>query len=307
MLQPDGVMDFSLARIISRARKLGRPLKRAYRRVRPRTAVGIGEKVYALPIGPSDFLRFDDDFERWLDWVYAAALEIKEGAFVDVGVNRGQTLAKMLRIAPHNRYIGFEPQPACAFHVDEFLRINRLDNCSIIPIALSDRASLSELALNRFEPGDGAASIAKGYRPDSFYVRSMTVPAFPGDDIFSSLSTPISLVKIDVEGAELEVLRGLSNTLRERRPFVLFEVLNNYLVVTGEYLSDELTAHRNERARQISSYFADAGYALFNIRGESLIRLEMIRPEVSDDLSITNYLAAPNELASELAAIADVR
>ena len=96
------------------------------------------------------------------------------------------------------------------------------------------------------------------------------------------------------------MLRGLSSTLGERRPFVLFEVLNNYLVVTGEYLSDELAAHRNEQARQISSFFADAGYAVFNIREKALIRSDVIRPEVSGDLSITNYLAVPNELVPGL-------
>jgi FkbM family methyltransferase len=293
-------MDFNLARIVSRARKLGRPLKKAYRQVRPRTAVSIGERKYALPIAPADFLRLDVDHEPWLNWVYAAALEMKHGALVDVGVNRGQTLAKMLRIAPNNRYIGFEPQPACAFYVGEFLRINRLDNCTIVPIALSDHAGLSVLALNTFDPGDGAASIAKGYRPDSFYVQSMTIPIFRGDDIFSTFSESISLLKIDVEGAELEVLRGLTSTHGERRPFVLFEVLNNYLVVTGEYLSDELAAHRNEQARQISSFFADAGYAVFNIREKALIRSDVIRPEVSGDLSITNYLAVPNELVPGL-------
>lgn len=293
-------MDFSLAKIKSRARRLGRPLKKAYRQVRPRTAVSIGENVYTLPTPPTDFLRLSENFEPWLNWVYATALEKKSGAFVDVGVNRGQSLAKMLRIAPGNSYIGFEPQAACVFYVEEFLRINHLDNCVIIPIGLSDHAGLSELRLNTFDPGDGAASIVKDYRPDTFYVRSMTVPVFRGDDIFLTSSTPISLLKIDVEGAELEVLTGLSNTIRERRPFVLFEVLNNYLVVTAEFLSDELTAHRNDRARHISSYFADAGYAVFNIRGKSLIRTEVIRPEVSADLSITNYLAVPDEFVSQL-------
>ena len=184
-------MDFNLARIVSRARKLGRPLKKAYRQVRPRTAVSIGERKYALPIAPADFLRLDVDHEPWLNWVYAAALEMKHGALVDVGVNRGQTLAKMLRIAPNNRYIGFEPQPACAFYVGEFLRINRLDNCTIVPIALSDHAGLSVLALNTFDPGDGAASIAKGYRPDSFNVQSMTNQIFRVDDIITTFSESI--------------------------------------------------------------------------------------------------------------------
>lgn len=294
------LMHSMLNEITLRARKFARPLKRTYRRVRPTATVNIGARAFALPIAPNDFLKLDDAHEPWLDWIYAAALEQKQGALVDVGVNRGQTLAKMLRIAPDNRYIGFEPQPACVFYVDEFVRINRLDNCTIIPIALSDRAALLELSLNTAEPGDGAASIASGHRPDSFYVQSKIVAAFRGDDALATIPAPISLIKIDVEGAELEVLKGLQDTLREHRPFVLFEVLNNYLVVTDEPLSAELSEFRNALARQISVYFAEKGYVVFNIRDRSLIRSDIIRPEVSADLSITNYIAVPNELASVL-------
>ena len=164
---------------------------------------------------------------------------------------------------------------------------------------MSDHSGFAQLKLNSPAAGDSTASIAEAHRPDSFYVRSSAVPVFPGDALLSALpEQAIALIKIDVEGAELEVLRGLSATLRTKRPFVVFEVLNNYLVVTRQELSVELTAYRDERARRISAFFDGLGYAVFNIRGESLIGTETIKPEVSADLSITDYLAVPNELLS---------
>jgi FkbM family methyltransferase len=293
---------------MSFARRVAGRLKSIYRAVRPKRSVAIGGRSYALPTSRGSSLNFSAEHEPWLDWVYEAALQTKEGTFVDVGVNRGQTLAKMLRIAPESRYVGIEPQSGCVFHIEEFFRINGLESCTIIATAFSDHSGFARLKLNSPAVGDSTASIAQAHRPDSFYVRSSVIPVFPGDALFSKLpEQAIALIKIDVEGAELEVLRGLSATLRKKRPFVVFEVLNNYLVVTRQELSVELTAYRNERARQISSFFDDAGYAVFNIRGKSLIQTEIIKPEVSSDLSITNYLAVPNELLSEIESRFDVR
>jgi FkbM family methyltransferase len=288
-------------------RKAARELKRRLRAIRPRRSIRIAGKRYAIPSARNCLLNLDPEHEPWLDAVFEAALQTKAGAFVDVGVNQGQTLAKMLRIAPGNRYIGLEPQPGCVFAVDEFLRVNRLENCVILPIGLSDDTGLAELSLHSFAPGDTTASIAKAHRPDSFYVQSRLIPVFAGDEVFSQFAIDaISLITIDVEGAELEVLEGLTATLSKHRPFVVFEVLNNYLAATLEALPDETVAYRNERARRISSYFKDAGYSLFNIRSASLIALTVIVPEVSADQSIWDYLAVPDELVGEIERLFDV-
>ncbi len=301
-------MDGRLHNIKSPLRNAVRRLKSAYGHVRPKRTIRIGPKSYALPSTLGTLLSLHPGHEPWLDWVYEVALQSKEGTFVDVGVNRGQTLAKLLRLAPNNRYIGLEPQPGCVFYVDEFFRINGLENCRILPIALSDHAGLVELSLHSQADGDSTASIARRHRPTSFYVQSKWVPAFPGDEVFPLLpDEAISIVKIDVEGAELEVLRGLSNTLHKYQPFVVFEVLNNYLSVTRENLTEEMTEYRNDRARQISSYFDGLDYTVFNIRGTSLILSEVITPEVSADLSITDYLAVPKELVPQIQSMCDVR
>ena len=50
-----------------------------------------------------------------------------------------------------------------------------------------------------------------------------------GDEALTELGISlISVIKIDVEGAELQVLRGLSGTLRSARPPVIFEVLPKF-------------------------------------------------------------------------------
>ena len=44
----------------------------------------------------------------------------------------------------------------------------------------------------------------------------------------------VCCIKVDVEGAELEVFEGFLNTIEKTKPFLIFEVLNHFLAVTGQ-------------------------------------------------------------------------
>jgi hypothetical protein len=54
--------------------------------------------------------------------------------------------------------------------------------------------------------------------------RTITVPAISLDDFLSKNSRKPAVIKIDVEGAELFVLRGASDTLRRKRPVLFLEI-----------------------------------------------------------------------------------
>lgn len=269
--------------------------------LRPRS-VTIGDRDYRLPTCEHEILSFAQAYEPWLDPVFEMVLNHKDGAFIDVGVNRGQTLAKILRLAPERPYIGFEPQSSCAYLVGEFFKANQLTHHSVIPVGLSDEDAICELKFRTHAAADGTASIAAKHRPQSFYVRSTFIPVLRGDRVIQSLGlAEIACIKIDVEGAELEVLRGLKETIKRFTPYVVFEVLNNYLAATGKPLDEETIAYRNERAKEISYLLSELGYRIYNIRLGELIPTEVIQPEVSQDLSITDYVAVPQSLASTVA------
>ncbi|WP_457811050.1 FkbM family methyltransferase [Sinorhizobium meliloti] len=61
---------------------------------------------------------------------------------------------------------------------------------------------------------------------------------------------PPSLVKIDVEGAEIEVLRGMTETLRTHRPSIIYEI------------DDATREGLDRKARQIAALLTSAGYVL---------------------------------------------
>lgn len=241
-------------------------------------------------------LSLQKTHEAWLDAAYKAALVAKEGAFIDVGANTGQTLIKLLSLDKRRQYVGFEPQLDCCFYIDQFIKQNNLDTHTLLPIGLSNYTGVTQL-LKRRSDADTTASTIEGFRPNEFYKGEQTICVSIGDDIIPKLGLPrVSTIKIDVEGGELEVIDGLKQTLRDNSPFVFFEVLNHFLVATGQRIPSEIIEFREGRCRQIECILRNIGYSIFNILPDcKLMEISQIQPRVSNDLKITDYVAVHDD------------
>jgi FkbM family methyltransferase len=146
---------------------------------------------------------------------------------LDVGANEGQTILDLVRAdLPPHRIIAFEPNPACSYYLGKLLRLNGWANVQLLPVALSDSARCLVLEL-AFE-NDAGATVVPSLRPGIPIAERVVVPCYSLDGLVASgtvtLELPL-LMKIDVEGAELEVLRGSKNVLQRLRPLVFCEVL----------------------------------------------------------------------------------
>lgn len=167
-------------------------------------------------------------WERWLDPALGRLLRGRPGTFVDVGVHLGQTLLKVKRLSPQTPYVGFEPNLATLAQVRAMARRRRLDGCDFYPLALGAAPGVAALH-SRGGDSDAAASLVGGFRQEDFYAGSRVVSVAVGDDLLTAAGRrPVALIKIDVEGGELEVLRGLQRTLAGDRPPVFCEVLPVY-------------------------------------------------------------------------------
>ena len=167
-----------------------------------------------------------DMSEPWMIDSLRRLMSLRPGsAFVDVGVNIGQTLLKLKSLEPGIVYLGFEPNPFCVRYAQELIRVNRLTNCEIIPVGLADYAGVITFIAD--SEADTAGSIISDLRPDKISLRRQHIPVFPLDSIAKDvLPDNPGVVKIDVEGAELEVISGMRGFLTERRPLVTCEVLH---------------------------------------------------------------------------------
>ena len=233
---------------------------------------------------------WSDQYELGHDAVMERIFAEREGAFIDVGANVGQTLLKVLKIDPDREYVGFEPQLSSALGIESFICDNNLKSHTILPVALSDCERLTKFAV-RFA-NDTTASSNLSARPEDFYRYQFTVPGRRGDTALADLGVgKVAMIKIDVEGAELQVLEGFAETIQRTRPVVLFECLPNLLLVTGARLSDEIIETRRANNQRISEFFSRLDYDLYEIAAAKEGTLVEAQAVVAGQTAIKNYVA----------------
>ena len=113
-----------LDRIVSHAKRVSYHLGRR---------VSLGDSTFEARGYFAGRLDYSDRHEPFIGAVLRRHLQARPGALIDVGVNVGQTLMKMLGIDRNREYVGFEPQIGCCFFVDQFLQLNNLKNAVVLP------------------------------------------------------------------------------------------------------------------------------------------------------------------------------
>jgi FkbM family methyltransferase len=212
----------------------------------------------------SNRLALETNHELHLVSVYERILAAHKGAVVDVGANLGQTLAKILAVDPKRTYVGFEPQIACCFFVDQFLKDNALANCRILPVALSDTNGIG--IIHSADPYDVMASLRDQHACTHQYRHQSFVSLRKGDDILDELGVKdIALIKIDVEGLELPVLKGLRHLLAVQKPVLMFEVLPNFEGTQRTMLSEAKCKEASASADHIYHFLTELGYQVWQI------------------------------------------
>ena len=225
--------------------------------------------------------------EPWMVSTLKLTLTRQPGILIDVGANDGGTLLNMLRACPSARYVGFEPLPEEYAYVQALIEANELDGARIFPVALSDSTGITAL---RVANDHSSSSIRANFRPPEFYSREVPVLVMRGDDFMNELRPgAISTIKIDVEGAESMVLRGFSDTIKNHRPYIVFELL--------PYHTDEERVSADDVATLLRKW----GYRVSKISLDG--SLEEVReigrrlPEgyvgTKADWDDSNYLASP--------------
>jgi FkbM family methyltransferase len=137
---------------------------------------------------------------------------------IDVGAHEGVFLREMIRLAPNGTHHAFEPLPEFAQRLRLRFGSTRVH---IHELALSDAEGVTTFTHVTSNPAYSGLRARTYPRPDET-ISALRVIQARLDDLLAP-EQPVHLIKVDVEGAELQVLRGAKRTLTRWRPVVVFE------------------------------------------------------------------------------------
>ena len=199
--------------------------------------------------------------------------------FWDIGANIGAITLPILKKFSNLEAVLFEPSPEVAGRLIYNLSINPdlYSRTTILNIALSDSVRINNFFVSNETFNSGVAGLGQSQNRHQFPIGVQT---YTGDYLVETNKyAPPQLIKIDVEGFELEVFKGLENTLKQFHPVIIFE--------HSLYRFKE----RGQVTNTVISYLESLGYSIYS--------------QLSNQKIIDNDLASDNDFIARFSPIDD--
>ncbi len=164
----------------------------------------------------------------------------KNKTSIDVGANYGGYLCPMIKHSQN--CIAFEPIVEIAAILREGFESTAVE---IFPAALSDHCGTARLKYPVYHPGYSTIEPANRLVGKIRHDKAIAIPEVHVRTLDSYLFKNIGFIKIDVEGHEIEVLRGAVNTLKDSKPNLLVEIEER---------------HRHGAIALVTAFLAGLGY-----------------------------------------------
>lgn len=148
---------------------------------------------------------------------FLRSLNLKNTTCIDIGANKGAYTYWLAKAAGESgQVMALEPQPELAPYLKDLISTFGLKNTTLINKAASRETT--NLHMLRKHIGHGGARIT-GKTDQSITIESITL-----DSLLASMKHPVSYIKCDVEGHELQVLKGAESLIRMHQPIIQVEI-----------------------------------------------------------------------------------
>ncbi len=188
-----------------------------------------------------------NDYQEWLVYFYCKSDSSdhvlnylgKSEAIFDIGANIGQTALNMLKTQKSKglnaTVYAFEPYPRTFHKLETNISLNENSNIKAYNLGLStEKGMLHMMQHSPFNSG--------GFRMTDESTNAISVPVISLDEFISENHIPkVDFIKIDVEGFELQVLKGAEETIKHFKPILIFEYSVENIQSQGGNIRDTLT------------------------------------------------------------------
>ena len=189
-----------------------------------------------------------------------------EGVVFDIGAHAGQYAKLFARAANAGQIYAFEPGSYARAILRVVVWLHRLGNVAVLPLALGAECGVATLNVPVKRSGSYGFGLSHLGAPENRWpaIAQELVGLTTIDTVAAALALDrLDLIKADIEGWELSLLRGAEDTLRRFRPCLLIELSQAHLARAGDTLDAAF------------AFLAGLGYAAFELgAGGNLVPVE---------------------------------
>ncbi len=170
-------------------------------------------------------ILFDQHFEPMSMAIWCRLARQASSVF-DVGAHVGVYALAAASACPNMKIHAFEPNPYAYARLRVNKALNNFSNLVDHRFGLSDRDDVISMSWDKKagEPISSGASVMQGVQNERETIAA-DIKSFDSLEVAATVGDR-GLFKIDVEGTEYNALRGMQNTLRERRPDIILETFS---------------------------------------------------------------------------------
>lgn len=192
------------------------------------------ENGLSLHLNPEDYVQCMMYYGRYSPEVLELFKHyVKPGdKVIDVGAHIGYFSIFLASLVDRiGTVYSFEPDPRALQSLEKTVHFNRLDWVKIFPVALSSHRSSIDFYLAQ---GLGSSTAAKNGNLE--YVKKIAVETITLDTLVEQkkIAPDIRFIKMDIEGFEVEAIKGMKRVLETSRPVIVSEVNEEMLAANGE-------------------------------------------------------------------------
>ncbi len=232
--------------------------------------------------------------ELWMVVLLNKIINIGVVRFIDVGANVGQTLLLVKSVDESIEYLGFEPNQNCIYYLRKLINKNSFKNVTLIPVGISTKTTVVELNFYSESEVDPSASVITDFRKKGL-IKKELVPLFNVNDLNITYDLDkFSILKIDVEGGELEVLESFFEIIKSNNPIILIEILPVY--------SELENPERLHRQKNIEKKLKSLNYSIFRInknKNQFFGVTEILEIGIHSNLNHCDYVFVPDSKLTE--------
>ena len=202
--------------------------------------------------------------------------QLKAGnVFIDIGANIGAySLIASKLVGSNGKVVSFEPVTSICKQLKQNIKLNNLTNIVVEPKAVFDKNTTLELFISDHQ-NMGMSSILHHSHETG---EKQSVQAITIDEYVKIKSLlKIDFIKLDIEGAEINALRGMKQTILKFSPIILMEI------------SDGILENSTTNSTVIYDFMNELNYTPYNIN----IKGEMLAFN-ANNANYHNYVFLPN-------------